>query len=1051
MSKLIVDEIEDKSSGDLTLDVTGDIILDADGADVVLKDGGTEFGKISNSSTDMVISASVASKDIIFKGQGTGASTEIARFDTSATSFLVSGTNKIEFTTSAAYINHDGTDLQIVDDADVNIKPAVNFLVDAGGDIILDADSGAWVFKDGGGTAAAGEVGRILSGSDSANNAGGALVLSASSAQQLIILKTQTTSGSEDYARFGQDQILFLTGAVDGVGADTNFFVSGTRSAIGGAGRHVAVFGGDMLASGSFTAKTGLSGSLTHLSDGKSYLAAGSNVTITSASNGQVSIASTGGGSVAGSDTQLQYNNGGAFGGTADLTFNDSTGDTTVGTSTGDAKLFFRDAGIYAYSKADGELDIISDTKLSIIGSGSIASAVGIVASNTAGGIDMDSGTGGYNNTSTGRLALSSSLNSGDGAAIQMLASAGGIDIDAVGAAGEDISITNTGGSVNLTATEAAVGAIYLRENAGAAGTIKIHADQGTSVTEGAASIQLLTDAGGIGIKSTANLANAILLTTDGGTSETIKIHADRGTAVSDTAASIQVTSDAGAVTLNAGLAHSSSIKLKSAAGGITLESMGSLGGVILRDAGSGGHEMGRIYSGSDPGGGGGGAWIMSASVPNQAFVFKTQTTAGSEDYARFGGGRVLFLTGASATTAGAHGGGSVTNVGADTNFFVSGTTGTIDGVGLGTAVFGGDLLASGSLHVKTTGISLKSDSATVKFGADSDIVLTHDHNYGLTLTQDTDATQEPVFTLKSTGNLASGPMLHFLLDNGAGEADDDVLGTIKFSGDDSGDAETIFAQMTAISSDVTNADEGGQFKFEVMAGGGAGTAAMTELLSVGGPDVTNSTECSVVVNEAGMDCNFRVESNDVTHAIYVDGGTGKVGVHASAPEATLSIGGGKHIVSVEQDLRFADSTDNTVIVELSGVVIPAGSIITSAAAVMKAGGVTGGGVMTTYAVNIQLSATSGTAADSAVSTGTEILGAGATGTKSSDSDSVEDINLAYDGGTAVDPKETWINQTLVKSSADAYVYVCNAGTGNGTTNPIAGTLLIMIEYYGLT
>ena len=34
--------------------------------------------------------------------------------------------------------------------------------------------------------------------------------------------------------------------------------------------------------------------------------------------------------------------------------------------------------------------------------------------------------------------------------------------------------------------------------------------DTGTSVTEGAASIQLLSDAGGVGIKSTANLANSI-------------------------------------------------------------------------------------------------------------------------------------------------------------------------------------------------------------------------------------------------------------------------------------------------------------------------------------------------------------------------------------------------------------------------------------------------------------------------------------------------------------------------------------------------------------
>ena len=48
----------------------------------------------------------------------------------------------------------------------------------------------------------------------------------------------------------------------------------------------------DFTSTGSARFNSGLSGSLTRLVDGTSYLAAGSNVTITSASNGQVSIAS---------------------------------------------------------------------------------------------------------------------------------------------------------------------------------------------------------------------------------------------------------------------------------------------------------------------------------------------------------------------------------------------------------------------------------------------------------------------------------------------------------------------------------------------------------------------------------------------------------------------------------------------------------------------------------------------------------------------------------------------------------------------------------------
>ena len=52
----------------LTLDVAGDIILDADGGDITFKDAGTEIGHLSNSSSDFIISSAVNDKDLIFKG-----------------------------------------------------------------------------------------------------------------------------------------------------------------------------------------------------------------------------------------------------------------------------------------------------------------------------------------------------------------------------------------------------------------------------------------------------------------------------------------------------------------------------------------------------------------------------------------------------------------------------------------------------------------------------------------------------------------------------------------------------------------------------------------------------------------------------------------------------------------------------------------------------------------------------------------------------------------------------------------------------------------------
>ena len=56
----------DLSSGDLTIDVAGDIILDADGDDLVFAAAGTNLLKITNSSSDVVFQPQVDAKDIKF-------------------------------------------------------------------------------------------------------------------------------------------------------------------------------------------------------------------------------------------------------------------------------------------------------------------------------------------------------------------------------------------------------------------------------------------------------------------------------------------------------------------------------------------------------------------------------------------------------------------------------------------------------------------------------------------------------------------------------------------------------------------------------------------------------------------------------------------------------------------------------------------------------------------------------------------------------------------------------------------------------------------------
>ena len=103
---------------------------------------------------------------------------------------------------------------------------------------------------------------------------------------------------------------------------------------------------GTLYLTGALHAYMGMSGSHTKTFAGTSYLVAGSNVTITSASNGQITIASSGGsgGSPAGSDTNLQYNNGGSFGGASRLLYDDTNGRLGIGVTPSTTLHVYADA-----------------------------------------------------------------------------------------------------------------------------------------------------------------------------------------------------------------------------------------------------------------------------------------------------------------------------------------------------------------------------------------------------------------------------------------------------------------------------------------------------------------------------------------------------------------------------------------------------------------------------------------------------------------------------------------------------------------------------------
>ena len=72
------------SSGDMTLDAAGDINLDADGADIILKDGGTSFGELDKDGNNFRIKNPISDGDVLIQGNDGGSIITALTLDMSA-------------------------------------------------------------------------------------------------------------------------------------------------------------------------------------------------------------------------------------------------------------------------------------------------------------------------------------------------------------------------------------------------------------------------------------------------------------------------------------------------------------------------------------------------------------------------------------------------------------------------------------------------------------------------------------------------------------------------------------------------------------------------------------------------------------------------------------------------------------------------------------------------------------------------------------------------------------------------------------------------------
>lgn len=175
---------------------------------------------------------------------------------------------------------------------------------------------------------------------------------------------------------------------------------------------------------------------------------------------------------------------------------------------------------------AVNSINVLSDVGGLTLRATGLASADAINLEAAAGGIDVDAAL---------QINIASSQNAVD--AIRIVASAGGIDIDAVGAATEDINITNTGGSIVVSATEAIADAVTISATVGGIDILAPGAGAGLD-------IDIINTGGSINLSATEADAGALTLTAASG-----GLAVSTGLAIiADAAGNVEINSSAGTI-----------------------------------------------------------------------------------------------------------------------------------------------------------------------------------------------------------------------------------------------------------------------------------------------------------------------------------------------------------------------------------------------------------------------------------------------------------------------------------------------------------------------
>ena len=195
------------------------------------------------------------------------------------------------------------------------------------------------------------------------------------------------------------------------------------------------------------------------------------------------------------------------------------------------------------------------------------------------------------------------------------------------------------------------------------------------------------------------------------------------------------------------------------------------------------------------------------------------------------------------------------------------------------------DFTMTANTFTAAAGSTIAAQALTATTGAftDSVTITTNNNNNQLTL-------------ISTDADGGAGPKMTLQRDS-ASPADGDVAGRIHFVADDDGGNTFEAALIDVTLNDVSNGSEDATLDIK-------GIVAGSEVKKV-------SFGAETVFNEDSADIDFRVESNDNTHMLFVDGGNNRVGIGT-----TPDLGGGLHIKTSDSGVSSVDSSYDELILE---------------------------------------------------------------------------------------------------------------------------------------